>query len=73
MSGKEEPIELEGEVVEAVRGGFRVKLDASSHLVYCTLSGAMRQNSIRVVPGDRVKIEVTPYDPNRGRITFRAK
>jgi translation initiation factor IF-1 len=68
---KEEAIELSGVVIEEVRGAFRVKLDDMDHIVLCRLAGKMRKFKIRVVPGDRVTIEVSPYDMSRGRITFR--
>jgi translation initiation factor IF-1 len=68
---KEEAIELSGVVVEEVRGAFRVKLDDMDHVVLCRLAGKMRKFKIRVVPGDRVTVEVSPYDMTRGRITFR--
>jgi translation initiation factor IF-1 len=68
---KEEAIELSGVVVEEVRGAFRVKLDDMEHVVLCRLAGKMRKFKIRVVPGDRVTVEVSPYDMTRGRITFR--
>ncbi|MDR2346973.1 MAG: translation initiation factor IF-1 [Planctomycetaceae bacterium] len=68
---KEEAIELTGVVVEEVRGAFRVKLDDMEHIVLCRLAGKMRKFKIRVVPGDRVTVEVSPYDMTRGRITFR--
>jgi len=68
---KEEKIESEGEVVEALPSlMFRVKLD-SGHDVLAKISGKMRKNYIRILPGDRVKIELSPYDLTRGRITFR--
>jgi translation initiation factor IF-1 len=70
---KEGAIELEGEVLEALANTqFRVKLD-NGHIVLAHVSGKMRKNFIRIVPGDRVKVEVSPYDWNRGRIIFRAK
>ncbi|MDR1290658.1 MAG: translation initiation factor IF-1 [Planctomycetaceae bacterium] len=68
---KEEAVELSGVVVEEVRGAFRVKLDDMDHVVLCRLAGKMRKFKIRVVPGDRVTVEVSPYDMTRGRITFR--
>ncbi|MDR2762427.1 MAG: translation initiation factor IF-1 [Planctomycetaceae bacterium] len=68
---KEEAIELAGTVIEEVRGAFRVKLDDMEHIVLCRLAGKMRKFKIRVVPGDRVTVEVSPYDMTRGRITFR--
>ncbi|MDO5112915.1 MAG: translation initiation factor IF-1 [Planctomycetia bacterium] len=70
-SGKEEAIEVTGIVREAVRGAFRVQLENSEHIVLCHLGGKMRKNYIRVVPGDRVTVEVSPYDFTKGRITYR--
>jgi translation initiation factor IF-1 len=70
---KEEKIEAEGEVVEALPSTtFRVELD-SGHEILATISGKMRKNYIRILPGDRVKVELSPYDLARGRITFRLK
>jgi translation initiation factor IF-1 len=70
---KEEKIEVEGEVVEALPSTmFRVQLD-SGHSVLATISGKMRKHYIRILPGDRVKVELSPYDLTRGRITFRLK
>ena len=70
---KEEAIEMEGEIVEALPNTFfRVQLDGG-HIVLCKLSGTMRRRWIRVNPGDRVKVELTPYDLTRGRITWRLK
>jgi translation initiation factor IF-1 len=70
---KEEKIEAEGEVVEALPSTmFRVRLD-SGHSILVTISGKMRKNYIRILPGDRVKVELSPYDLDRGRITFRLK
>lgn len=70
-NGKEEAIEVTGIVREAVRGAFRVQLENSEHIVLCHLGGKMRKNYIRVVPGDRVTVEVSPYDFTKGRITYR--
>ena len=70
---KEEVIELPGTVIEEVRGAFRVKLDDMDHIVLCRLAGKMRKFLIRVVPGDKVTVEVSPYDMSRGRITFRER
>lgn len=70
---KEEVIEFTGVVTEEVRGAFRVKLDDMDHVVLCRLAGKMRKFRIRVVPGDRVSVEVSPYDMSRGRITFRER
>ncbi len=70
---KEQAIEATGLVVEEVRGAFRVKLDNSEHVVLCRLAGKMRKFRIRVVPGDKVRVEMSPYDLSRGRITFRER
>ena len=70
---KEETIEAEGEVTEALPNTmFRVQLD-NGHLVLGHISGKMRRYYIRILPGDRVKVELSPYDLNRGRITYRFK
>ena len=70
---KEEKIEMEGEVMEALPNTmFRVKLD-NDHEVLGHISGKMRRHYIRILPGDRVKIELSPYDLDRGRITYRHK
>ena len=70
---KEEAIPVEGEVVEALANTqFRVKLD-NGHVVMAHVAGKMRKHFIRIVPGDRVKVEVSPYDWTRGRITFRER
>ncbi len=74
---KDGVIELEGVVTESLPNTlFRVEVtdagDPSKKiLVLCTISGKMRMNYIKILPGDRVKLEVTPYDTGRGRITFR--
>lgn len=66
-------IEVEGEVLEALPNTlFRVKI-AEGKVVLCHLSGKMRINYIRILPGDKVKVEMTPYDQTKGRITYRAK
>ncbi|NCO52139.1 MAG: translation initiation factor IF-1 [Deltaproteobacteria bacterium] len=70
---KEEAIEVEGEVVEPLPNAmFRVKLD-NGHVVLAHISGKMRKYYIRILPGDRVTVELSPYDLSRGRITYRAK
>jgi translation initiation factor IF-1 len=70
---KEEKIEVEGTVVEALPGTqFRVELD-SGHEVLAYLSGRMRKYYIRILLGDRVKVELSPYDLTRGRIVYRYK
>jgi len=71
--GKEEKIEVEGVVVETLPNTmFRVELD-SGHEVLAYLSGRMRKHYIRVLLGDRVLVELSPYDLTRGRITYRFK
>jgi translation initiation factor IF-1 len=69
---KNEGIVVEGEVIENLPNTlFRVKLANSDKVILCYLSGKMRRNYIKILPGDWVKVEVTPYDLNRGRIIFR--
>ncbi len=71
--GKEEKIQVEGTVIEALPGTqFRVELD-NGHEVLAYLSGKMRRYYIRILLGDRVKLEMSPYDLTRGRITYRQK
>ena len=68
---KEEPLELEGVIDEILPGGqFRVKLD-SEHMVLVYTAGKMRKHRIRSMVGDRVTVEMTPYDLTRGRLIFR--
>lgn len=70
---KEDVIEVEGKVIEALPNAmFKVKLE-NGHVVLAHVSGKMRMNFIRILPGDRVTMELTPYDLNRGRITYRFK
>ncbi len=70
---KEEAIEVEGEVIEPLPNAmFRVKLD-NDHIVLAHISGKMRKYYIRILPGDRVTVELSPYDLTRGRITYREK
>ena len=70
---KEEHIELEGEVTACEKGGnFRITV-SDVHVVLAKLSGKMRKNKIRVVLGDKVKVNVSAYDPSRGFITLRVK
>ncbi len=70
---KEDKIELEGEVIETLPNTtFRVKLE-NGHVVTAHISGKMRKNYIRILTGDKVKVEMTPYDLSKGRITFRAR
>jgi translation initiation factor IF-1 len=68
---KEDVIEVEGTVTEALPNTqFRVELD-NGHSVLAHISGRMRMNYIRILPGDKVKVELSPYDLDRGRITYR--
>lgn len=70
---KEELIETEGTVVETLPNAmFRIQLD-SGHKVLAHVSGKMRMHFIRILPGDKVKLELSPYDLSRGRITYRCK
>jgi translation initiation factor IF-1 len=72
VASKEEKIEVEGEVTEALPSTmFRVKLDGGLGDVLTTISGKMRKHYIRILPGDKVKVELSPYDLTRGRITYR--
>ena len=69
----EELIEVEGTIVEALPNAmFRVVLE-NDHKVLAHVSGKIRMNFIRILPGDKVKLELSPYDLSRGRITFRLK
>ena len=70
---KEDVIEVEGTVVEALPNAmFQVELE-NGHVVLAHVSGKMRMNFIRILPGDKVTMELTPYDLRRGRITYRFK
>ncbi|MBM7583043.1 translation initiation factor IF-1 [Caldicoprobacter guelmensis] len=70
---REDVIEVEGTVVEALPNAmFQVELD-NGHKVLAHLSGKLRMNFIRILPGDRVTVELSPYDLTRGRITWRLK
>jgi translation initiation factor IF-1 len=70
----EDKVALEGEVVESLPNLlFRIQLDMDDHEVLAHLAGKMRRNRIRVLPGDRVRVEVSPYDLTRGRIVYRMK
>jgi translation initiation factor IF-1 len=72
MAQKEEKIEVEGEVVEALPSTmFRVQIDGMEDNVLATISGKMRKHYIRILPGDKVNVELSPYDLSRGRITYR--
>ncbi|MDH5572417.1 MAG: translation initiation factor IF-1 [Gammaproteobacteria bacterium] len=70
---KEETIQMQGEVLETLPNAtFRVKLE-NGHNVLAHISGKMRMHYIRILPGDKVTVDLTPYDLTRARITFRAK
>jgi translation initiation factor IF-1 len=70
---KEDHLEMEGTVLETLPNTmFRVKLD-NGHVVMAHISGKMRKNYIRILTGDRVTVQLTPYDLTKGRITFRAR
>lgn len=71
---KEEAIEVEGKVIETLPNAmFKVELDKNAHVVLAHISGKMRMHYIRILPGDKVTVELSPYDLTRGRITFRHK
>ena len=70
---KEELIEVEGTILESLPNAvFKVELD-NKHVVVAHVSGKIRMHFIRILPGDRVKLELSPYDLTRGRITYRCK
>ncbi len=70
---KDEHIEMEGKVLETLPNTmFRVELD-NGHVITAHISGRMRKNYIRILTGDRVRVELTPYDLSKGRITYRMK
>lgn len=74
LSKKEEAIEVEATVIEPLPNAmFRVELDNNKHQVLAHISGKMRKHFIRILPGDRVLVELSPYDLNRGRIVYRLK
>ena len=73
MASQKEVIKLTGTVVEALPNTqFRVELE-NGHIIIAHMSGKMRKNYIRLVPGDKVEVELTPYDLTKGRISFRLK
>ena len=70
---KEDTIQMQGEILEMLpHASFRVKLE-NGHVVLGHISGKMRMNYIKILPGDKVTVDMTPYDLSRARITFRAK
>lgn len=73
MAKQESAIELEGTVVEPLPNAmFKVELE-NGHIILAHISGKMRMHYIRILPGDKVTVELSPYDLNRGRITYRFK
>lgn len=71
--GKQDLIKIDGTIIEALSNAmFRVKLE-NGHEIISTISGKMRMNYIKILPGDKISVEMSPYDLNRGRITFRYK
>ncbi len=69
---KDKVILVEGEVIENLPNTlFRVRLNQSEKIILCYLSGKLRKNYIKILPGDKVRIEMTPYDLERGRIIYR--
>ena len=71
---KDDLIPAEGVVIDKLPNAFfRVRLDNSEHVVLAQIGGKMRKNFIRILPGDRVQVEMSPYDLTRGRITYRYK
>ena len=70
---KQDSIEVDGTITEALSNAmFRVQLE-SGHVIIAHISGKMRQHYIKILPGDRVKVEMSPYDLTKGRISFRYK
>ena len=70
---KQDVIEVEGTILEALPNAmFKVKLE-NEHVILAHISGKIRMNFIKILPGDRVTVELTPYDLSRGRITYRFK
>ncbi len=70
---KDDVIEMQGEVIDSLPNAtFQVKLE-SGHVITAHISGKLRMNYIRILPGDRVTVEMSPYDLKKGRITWRAK
>jgi translation initiation factor IF-1 len=73
MAKKKDLLKQDGTIVEALSNAmFRVRLE-NDHLITATISGKMRMNYIRILPGDKVSVEMSPYDLTRGRITYRYK
>ena len=70
---KQDMIEVEGAVVEALPNTFFIVELENGHKVHARISGKLRMNYIRILPGDKVTVELSPYDLNNGRITWRSK
>lgn len=71
---KEEMIRLSGKVDEVLPNAtFKIKLDDSGHVILATIGGKLRQHNIRILLGDKVEVEMSPYDLNRGRVVYRNK
>ena len=71
--GKKDKIEVEGKVTEVLKGSDYLVELSNGHTVKAYVSGKMRMNMIRILPGDKVTVELSPYDLTRGRITYRHK
>jgi len=72
MAKNNDLLEMEGEIVDVMPNQmFKVKLDGNEHVITCYTGGKMRQFKIRLVAGDKVKVEISPYDLSKGRIVFR--
>ena len=70
---KADVIEVEGKIIEALpNASFRVELE-NGHIILCHIAGKMRMHYIKILPGDKVKLELTPYSLDKGRITYRYK
>ena len=73
MADKEEAIEVQGTVIEMMSGTqFKVQLQ-NGHVILAHISGKMRKNNIKIILGDKVRVEMSPYDLTKGRITYREK
>lgn len=69
---KQSAITQDGVVIESLSNSmFKVELDISNHEIICHISGKIRMNNIRIMPGDKVKVEMSPYDLSKGRIVYR--
>ncbi len=72
MAKNSELLELTGKVTEVLPANtFRVKVDGNDHIILCYMGGRLKQHKIKVILGDAVRVEVSPYDLTKGRITFR--